>query len=664
MKQLTLLLLFIPTILMGQDVIWNNDLNSISVGDKVSIYEDREGHLNFEEVRSFKKEFTLSESNILSLGYTDSYFWLRINIHNNTSSNAILELAQAGLPDVEYYYVSNDTLVSHYKAGYNVALDEKYKKSSYQAFPIPPGKGTCYIRLNSNSEPIPIHIHSIDSFELESNKKKFAYGIYLGLMIFVALNSIFLFISLRRKLYLFYALIVIMYISYSAAVIDGFIVYFISKADIKFLYTTIPSIGIVLQTIYCLVFLEVKKYSPKLFSIVKGFVIYFAIWMIAKFFFSFPTVQPINTINALISFFIMGSVGTYVGKKGNKMGYYFALAYFIYFFLVVIQAVYINTGNPKYLGGLSYVAYATLIEAFLLSFLLSRRFEWEKSEIEKEKFDAQQKVIETTRENEQIIERQKEELEKQVADRTAMLEEINEELMTSNERLVDLNREKDGLINVVAHDLRSPLCTIEGYIQLIERDGSLNTLQHNYLNIIDNVTGDGMQLIDDLLDVHSMELDQSTPELSEIKLIGFLTEWQKKFELTLLKKNQRLELNIETNNSTFKTDPKLLTRILNNLMSNATKFSDRDKTIFISTNETNLFVDISIRDEGPGISAGDQEKLFKRFQKLSNRPTDGESSNGLGLSIVKALCNKLNAKILVESQLGTGTSFTVRFPKN
>jgi len=662
---LAFLLLFLPILSDAQNIIWRSDTNKLTIGNQVEILEDASGTLSFEDVQSdnYSKKFKKSKNKNLSLGYSNSFFWLRFTVNNQSDNNIILELAQAGLPLSDLYYQVNDSLTKHIKAGYKINIKNKQFKSSYQAYLLPPGITTCYIRLNSNSEPIPVLLYNKKTFEIASTNQKIGYGIYLGLMIFVILNNIFLFISLRKRLYLFYAVIVLMYIFYSAAVIDGFLVYFVSKPNLKFLYTTIPAIGITLQTIYCLVFLEAKKYTPKVYRTVIGIVIYFSVWMIAKFFLSFPIVQPINTVNALISFFTMSIVGVKVGTKGNKMGYYFAIAYFIYFLLVTVQALYINTGSPEYIGGLSFVAYATLIEAFLLSFLLTRRFEWEKEEIEKEKHAAKLVVLEKTLENEKIIEDQNIKLENEVAARTTQLQEMNIELKATNERLVDLNREKDGLVNIVAHDLKSPICTIVGYLDLIKRDGSLNDKQNEYLAVIDSVTQNGMYLIDDLLDVHSNEYGDSNVRVTEINLHEYIKEWTKTFEQELKRKQQKLEIEIDILDSKFSTDQFLLSRILNNLLSNAIKFSEKNKAIYVNIFESNSSLNFSVRDEGPGISLNDQKKMFKRFQKLSARPTGGETSNGLGLSIIKTLTKKLKGQITVKSELDKGTEFIIKFSK-
>ncbi|MCG8579923.1 MAG: sensor histidine kinase, partial [Bacteroidales bacterium] len=605
---------------------------------------------------SYDEQFVPSEKVNLSLGYTNSYFWLRFTVDNQSSYIAFLELAQTGLPIADLYFHDNDNKVQHIKAGYEVNVREKFVKHSYQIFPLPMGKRTYYVRLNTNSEPIPINLYSRKGYSLSANKQKLGYGIYLGLMLFVALNSLFLFASLRKGLYLFYSLIVGIYICYSAIVIDGFIVYFFPNVNLKFLYTTIPSIGIVLQTIYCLVFLEVKKYSIKTYTIIKGFVIYFTLWMLVQFFLSFPVVQPVNTVHALLSFGIMGYVGFKVYKKGNQLGRLFALAYLIYFILVAVQAIYINTGSPSYIGGLSYVAYATLAEAILLSFLLSRRFEMEKRAIEHDKMTAQLKLIEKTKENERIINEQNIKLEREVTKRT-------KELEANNKKLREINREKDGIVNVVAHDLKSPLSTIVSFTDLIKHEGSLSTKQNEYISVIDKVLNDGMDIIDDLLDINSDDEGVNNTPLEEFDLKSFMNEWLKTFEQKLKDKEQQAILSIDIDKPKFKSNQVLLSRIMNNLLSNAIKFSDMRQEIHVSVKEYDSTVDFSVKDFGPGISIDDQQKMFKQFQKLSARPTAGESSNGLGLSIVKRLSKRLNGKVILKSTLGEGSEFTIRFTK-
>jgi hypothetical protein len=232
----------------------------------------------------------------------------------------VLEVAQAGLPDCDFYErINNDSMII-YKAGSNTSVHDKIIKSSFQVFPLSNGKHDYYIRLTTNSGPIPLRIDTYNDYNERSLTQKFVYGIYLGLMFFVFLNNLFFFFSLRNYLYLANALNVVIFICYSMVVVDGFATYFFPNIDMLFWYTLIPPLGVTIQTIYSLWFLEVKKYSPGSYRFAIGVVAVYAMWFILKFFLPFHIVQPVNTLQALLSFFLVGFISIQVGRKGNRLG--------------------------------------------------------------------------------------------------------------------------------------------------------------------------------------------------------------------------------------------------------------------------------------------------------------------------------------------------------
>ncbi len=103
--------------------------------------------------------------------------------------------------------------------------------------------------------------------------------------------------------------------------------------------------------------------------------------------------------------------------------------------------------------------------------------------------------------------------------------------------------------------------------------------------------------------------------------------------------------------------------MLDNLVSNALKFSPPGKNIFLSVREANHHAECLVRDEGPGFTAEDKARMFRRYGRLSARPTGGEPSTGLGLSIVRKLALGMGGELLCESDPGRGAAFTVRLPK-
>jgi signal transduction histidine kinase len=237
----------------------------------------------------------------------------------------------------------------------------------------------------------------------------------------------------------------------------------------------------------------------------------------------------------------------------------------------------------------------------------------------------------------------------------------NEKLSKRNQQLSDLNHEKDTLMSIVAHDLKSPLNRIEGITYLLENDGKLSSEQADYVNMIKDAMRSGLDLITDLLDVHMLE-ENVEPNYTSFDISRFLIEKIETFQPGAEAK--KIHMNItRVENEEIYTDRDYLDRIFDNLLSNAIKFSPKGSTVDISADRTEFDFWISIKDRGPGFSSEDKSFLFQKFKKLSARPTAGETSNGLGLAIVKILVDRLKGKIELVSESGKGSQFTVRFPQ-
>jgi signal transduction histidine kinase len=239
------------------------------------------------------------------------------------------------------------------------------------------------------------------------------------------------------------------------------------------------------------------------------------------------------------------------------------------------------------------------------------------------------------------------------------LKQKNADLERQNIVLTELNREKDNLISIVAHDLRAPLNRSLSLCHLILPD--LAEEQRKVLKLMIQVNNDGLQLVEGILHLNSIvHLD---PEPVTINLKHFITDHLEKFFTgQASKKGIQLHTAIE-NDLDITTDAHSLRRIIDNLVSNAVKFSPPDTSVFIRVLSIDNAIHISIQDQGPGISADDQKKMFRKFQKLTAAPTSGETSTGLGLAIVKKLVENLNGKITVNSELGEGTEFVIRLDK-
>lgn len=237
-------------------------------------------------------------------------------------------------------------------------------------------------------------------------------------------------------------------------------------------------------------------------------------------------------------------------------------------------------------------------------------------------------------------------------------------LAQKNETLVELHAEKDGLIGIVAHDLRSPLNRIKGLSSLVKMSGPLNADQQQFIDKMEEACAGGTSLIRDLLDINQYESIQHTNTAS-VELHDFFRELVSHYKSQLVAKNISLHLELEPGQALWlSTDRDYLSRIVDNLLTNAIKFSPCNRNIYLMASRSpgNDTVVVKLKDEGPGFTSEDLPQLFKKFKKLSARPTGGESSTGLGLSIVKTLLEKIGGSIDVESRAGAGATFIISLP--
>jgi len=236
------------------------------------------------------------------------------------------------------------------------------------------------------------------------------------------------------------------------------------------------------------------------------------------------------------------------------------------------------------------------------------------------------------------------------------------ELENQNVELHRLNQEKIQIISLVSHDLKGPFNRIFALTQLMNADTENLTDEHKeYLGKIHQIAVDGLGMVRNLLD--SRRLDEKEIELNDafFDLSSLVTSLVKNYHEVAAKK--KIELLFESDKPLMvKADKLYLGRVIENLLSNAVKFSSEAKKVFVKLTPSDEFIECSVTDEGPGLSKDDQLKLFRRFQRLSARPTGGESSSGLGLFIVKTIVDKMGGGIFCESDPGHGARFIVRLP--
>ncbi|BAP55814.1 response regulator receiver protein [Thioploca ingrica] len=283
-------------------------------------------------------------------------------------------------------------------------------------------------------------------------------------------------------------------------------------------------------------------------------------------------------------------------------------------------------------------------------------------------FDEKQQVVYALSVFQDITERQRAEANKirlvqEEAAKEAALRH-SEEIAAKNADLIRLNQEKNEFIGVVAHDLKNPLSGLKGYAEDI-LDSFDELTKEELIELVSKIKLGAIQmfnLVVNLLDINAIESGKLNFKFEAVDIIPIMQKVLNNYQERAKAKNIKLQLESQPPLLIALVDKNTCEGILDNLVSNAIKYSPLNKNIYIRLCQRDSYIRSEVQDEGTGLSESDLPKLFGKFTRLSSKPTGGEHSTGLGLFIVKKLVEAMKGKVWCESQLGQGATFIVEFP--
>jgi signal transduction histidine kinase len=220
--------------------------------------------------------------------------------------------------------------------------------------------------------------------------------------------------------------------------------------------------------------------------------------------------------------------------------------------------------------------------------------------------------------------------------------------------------EKERILKVVVHDLRTPITGIAGISKLLHGDASINPEQKELLTMIEDAAATSLKMIKELLDSTTLEIDKE--QLKEVEINKYMQKNLQLLAYSAQEKRITVRADYLPNPVYIKFDPELMDRVIGNLVTNAIKFSKPDSEIHISLSLEEQYVVIAVKDRGIGIPAEYQERVFDMFTTAKRKGTDGEKSFGLGLFICKQIVTLHGGTISFTSEPNAGTSFYVRLP--
>jgi two-component system sensor histidine kinase/response regulator len=243
------------------------------------------------------------------------------------------------------------------------------------------------------------------------------------------------------------------------------------------------------------------------------------------------------------------------------------------------------------------------------------------------------------------------------------LKHARDTIIRYGQELSRLNEEKNEFMGIAAHDLRSPLNAVKGYAEMMLEESTMPIPERaELLGRIHDATQRMAEMVQNLLDANRIERGEMKLNLAAIDLRPVLAAVAEGQRPRALAKQQTIHLQDGAAPGTVLADRNVMVQVLENLVSNAVKYSPPAKQILVRLKQEASTVRIEVKDEGPGLSPDDQKKLFGKFARLSAKPTGGEHSTGLGLSIVKKMVEAMNGKVWCESEPGKGATFIVALP--
>jgi two-component system sensor histidine kinase/response regulator len=239
-------------------------------------------------------------------------------------------------------------------------------------------------------------------------------------------------------------------------------------------------------------------------------------------------------------------------------------------------------------------------------------------------------------------------------------------LKSARDRMRQLAEDKDELLGILAHDMKNHLAGMQMSAQLLrDKLGEERDEDERPVQLAENILRSGNQLLGFVKEFlanaaadHRVDL-----KLSQVNLPGAAASAIQQYQEAARRKRIEIHAELPPKEELVVADPVALDQVLDNLVSNAVKFSPPGSHVLVLVKPAVTQVECRVQDKGPGFTAEDREFMFRRYRRLSARPTGGEPSTGLGLSIVRKLVEAMKGELFCDSAPGEGAAFTVRLPR-
>lgn len=591
----------------------------------IEYLSDETSSLSFDELQLSKFHETIPSQ--FTQGYKYGNAWFKLELKNNSKNEDFVLFFTEPLWSTLDLYTKNNSIWSIDKNGLNIPLSERTIKDSLPAFHFHINSGeTQYLYVKGSTIASQIgefQVYTKDEY-FNPNRTTLTewYTIYsFVLLIFILLN-LYSFITTKDPVYLYYIAYVTVYVVF-VSMHSGIYISF-GFANWQEGLHVLGQLTLVTLLLFSIEFLDLKNTYPKMSKI-------FKILGVGAFVFALLLSQNIMYTTVISNVYFSGVLITIIVvairvlKNGFSGAKYYLVALMIYLPSMAMMAMDFNTILPNtditrylFLGG-------AFVEIFLFTLILMHR-----SNIR---------------------------LHEEVKNR----KEVEKNLLKANKEALASSESKSRFLANMSHEIRTPLNAIIGFIGLLkEKEEDIEKL--NYLSTIDSSGKSLANIINDILDLSKIESGKL-----DIVHIDFNPKDEFKVTEDLFEtkcEEKSLSLHSEYINlpSLLNGDVLRIKQVVNNLLSNAIKFTPDNKSIFLHVEYKDEHLNISVKDEGIGISDEYKEKLYKPFTQADDSTTREYGGTGLGLTISNDLIKLMDSELKVKSKVGVGSEFYFSLP--
>lgn len=645
-----------------------------------------------------------------NLGLSNDIQWLRLKVDPRTENGQLIEIQNAGIDELICYMICDGDIIATYARGIFHETPAESKIGTYPSFPIPLvecGELQALFRLQS-SKPllIPMRIAGPRQVLKGAHERDVLFAAYFGVILVMLLYNLFLFLSVGDRSYLEYSIYILM-IGGTQLVLNGYAPVFGSESFpwINLRLTHFFGVLSGLTTIvFAQNFLRLNHYVPWLNKLLNAyFFLYLVAFVLALFGLLVWSYSVINFCAGAIFFLIPGAIITM--RKGYEPARYFLIAFSV-FIAAVIVFVLKDTGLIPYNQWTFFaLPLGSAFEVILLSLALASRI----NQLKKDGAKAREEQLELAQVNEKIVRDQNVVLEERVKKRTSELEDINDtmqgtlnELQSAQQQLVQSEKLASigQLTAGIAHELNNPINFVSSSAQSLRRDfEDLNAI----VEAVKSLSADNPELQARFRDIHSLlgqlDIEFTQQEIEELlngiedganrtsEIVRGLRIFSRmdgdnfiqadinelmNSTLVVLRSNLRSQSQVRAeladNLPQFSCQPGRLNQVFMNIITNAAQATEstnltlEEREVVVSTTLVESigqsWIEVRITDNGEGMDDGVKAQIFDPF--FTTKPV-GEGT-GLGLSIVMGILRDHNAEVDVQSEVGLGTAFIIRFP--